>query len=97
MVPHWTWDRLSPTARAALSKTHNKRHARGLCSTCHSKHTKTGTLADFDPLRLTHQDIMEEYQILSRLGEGFTDRQIAARLDISPATLYRHLKKETND
>jgi DNA-binding CsgD family transcriptional regulator len=55
-----------------------------------------GDLIDHERRRLTHDEILEEYEMLSRKGEGFTDAQIAARLGIHPVTLDRHLKREQN-
>jgi DNA-binding NarL/FixJ family response regulator len=90
------WRELPASARRVLKATHARAGARGLCGGCAERHRQAGTLIDFNPTRLTHEDIMEEYAILSRLGEGYTNPQIAARLGISRATLWRHLKKETN-
>lgn len=73
--------------------THARAHARGLCVACYDRALRDGTLIDYERKRLTHDEVMGEVEILSRKGEGFTDGQIADRLNIHPVTLDRHLKR----
>lgn len=84
--------------------THARAHARGLCSTCYQRPIDAArrggdpdSLLDHERRRLTHEDIMDDYEILGRLGEGFTDQQIADRLGIHLRTLRRHLARETDE
>lgn len=80
--------------------THARAHARGLCSTCYQRVIDTegpDALIDYERNRLTHEDIMDEYEILGPLGEGFEMSMIADRLGIHLDTLKRHLAKETGN
>lgn len=92
MIPHYLWRQLPASAKKALLPTHARQCGRGICTRCTARHRKAGTLIDFELTRLTHRDIMDEYDMLSRT-QGFTDAQIADRLGIHIDTLKRHLAK----
>jgi DNA-binding CsgD family transcriptional regulator len=94
MIPASLWSRLPATARQALADTHARRHARGICTRCTTRRIKDGTLIDAERVRLTHEEIIEEYQILGPLGEGHKLSVIADRLGIHLNTLKAHLTRE---
>jgi DNA-binding transcriptional ArsR family regulator len=87
------WRALPQSARRALSWTHAREHARGLCSRCYSTAIREDALADYDPKRLTTEDVVRELPFMDRRGEGLTREQMAARLGISRKTLQHHLRR----
>jgi AraC-like DNA-binding protein len=103
LVPVRAWKSVETTNPRLFKMTHARAHARGLCSRCYQKPIDAARrggdpdgLIDHERQRLTHEDIMDEYEILGRRGEGFTDAQIASRLGIHITTLRRHIARETD-
>lgn len=98
MIPISAWKSVETTNPRLFRMTHARAHARGLCSTCYQAVVKCDPdgLLDHERGRLAHEDIMDDYEILGRLGEGFTDAQIADRLGIHLRTLRRHLAREVS-
>ena len=104
MVPVRAWPAVQTTNPRLFKMTHARAHARGLCSTCYQRpidEARRGGdpdgLIDYERNRLTHEDIMDEYEVLGPLGEGHKLSYIADRLGIHLDTLKRHLAKETGN
>lgn len=105
MVPVAAWKDVQTTNPALFKMTHARAHARGLCAACYQRPIdaeRRGAEAPYDLIdherrRLTHEDIMDEYEILGPLGEGHKLSYIADRLGIHLTTLKRHLAKETGN
>jgi len=80
------------SAGAGAAPPGMRRHTgRGLCSRCHYRHRRDGTLEDFPPLTWTREELYAEWAVLR---DGGTDARTAAdRIGVSFAALEKAIHR----
>lgn len=68
---------------------------RGLCTTCRKRHTKAGTLIDFERTNHSRDEVLDEWVILR--DEGNTVPQAARRLGMTTEAMRRALARARKD
>ena len=61
-------------------------YCRGLCSTCYKRALDEGSVHDFERLKRSREEVIEEWEWLR--SEGYTMRQAAERLGMKYNSLY---------
>lgn len=65
--------------------------ARGLCSPCHARHRRAGTLSDYERSTRTRDDLLEDYVVLR--SQGYSWRDCAARLAMTYSAFARAMQR----
>ena len=68
---------------------------RGLCDSCDSRHTRQGTINDFDTQARRWDEIADDYAMLC--ADGYPIPVIAARLGMTPKALDQALCRHRDD